>query len=405
MQFKTLNDIEALNGLFESKVLEFKKEIPSTDKLLKSIHSIVNGDEPVGHIIIGIPQDINGKADTKNLTAITFPFEKIGNFDEYKRHLLLSLQNYLPDYLEGMINIEQMPLNNGILIIITVFQSKLRPHSNKKNEYFKRRDGFMSPMSEHEKTIAIQELTKRQITDNKIQPNIKSNETELADYQEFICSDEALTKLIPWGNIKDAKDFKFTKSPYCFLYLSPLKQNNFNSNELKDKLRDSNLGPFGQYSSVWYERNKYGAISFNASMHDQGLTSNFTQLFSTGSIIGIESLALSSGARDFDFLATTYIEEMYTRALKHYLNFAKSKLNLTVPLEIVTGLTGVKRFCLALPPSYFDRFGGHIYDNEVISEVTIDSYEDNIEDILKPFFEKIWKSAGLTRPNKTVITS
>ena len=170
-------------------------------------------------------------------------------------------------------------------------------------------------------------------------------------------------------------------------------------------LRDGNLIPFGSWNSLWHERNKYGAIVFNASMDDQGLTSNFTQLFTTGSIIGIESLARSLGDRDFDFLATTYIEEMYSSIFKHYLNFAKSKLNINVPLKLVTGLIGIKGFCLALPPGYFEKFGGHIYDNEVINEVTIDSYENNIEDILKPFFEKIWKSAGLTRPNRTVITS
>ncbi len=50
-----------------------------------------------------------------------------------------------------------------------------------------------------------------------------------------------------------------------------------------------------------------------------------------------------------------------------------------------------------------DRFGGHVFENNIIHEGTITDYNVKVTDILRPFFEYIWEECGLERPDKEVL--
>ncbi len=58
---------------------------------------------------------------------------------------------------------------------------------------------------------------------------------------------------------------------------------------------------------------------------------------------------------------------------------------------------------MAMTQGFGDRFGGHVFENNIIHEGTITDYNVKVTDILRPFFEYIWEECGLERPDKEVL--
>jgi len=396
MKFETLKDIENLRGEYESNILEFKREIPKSDRLHNHIHGFLNGDSSVGHIIIGIGEK-DGEADVENLYPVQFPIQmnegkqEIKNFDDYKLHLQDSFRSYLPKYTEGMFNIDYI---EKTIIVITINQSPERPLFNKSDEAYIRRNANTTKMSSHEFEKAIEERVERQRAEGQKKSNIENQKSELTRYREWIESDEVI------ATSKDGKHaYRFLKAPYAFLYLKlkHAQKIEFAEAELNSISREKLHKIFGRdVDGISYPRNKYGTVLYDPN-HAADTIDQFTQVFLTGSIMGVESLRHKNEDGTKGVIPAIGIEKIFKEALESYLNFLNSILKNNSQFKLTAGLVNISGSRLGLPANHLDRLSENIHKDEVLHQVTIDNNCDFNKE-LTPFFEKIWDSVGLTRP-------
>lgn len=212
----------------------------------------------------------------------------------------------------------------------------------------------------------------------------------------FLSDGELLTKLIPFGDLSESTDIFWTNGPQAFLRIIPSKPMKELSSIEHFEIVKTKIGPLGRTGGAWTMRNKSGTVVFDAgSRTGDNEIRRFTQIFKNGEIWGVDKFRnISEG----NYIATGYIEEIFTNCLHSYLNFARTNLDLAPPLKIIAGLSGVEGCCLALPQQFFDKYGGHCYDDEIIYHTVINSYDIDVTGFLGRFFDKIWESCGMKRP-------
>ena len=108
----------------------------------------------------------------------------------------------------------------------------------------------------------------------------------------------------------------------------------------------------GRVQDAWgFDRNVFGAIVF--AHPEDGKLYQFTQLFLSREIWGVDAHILNadrirawlqSHVRDdsLRYIANGYIEEFFVKALRNYISFAQSHLQLPPPLKIEAGLVGIR---------------------------------------------------------------
>jgi hypothetical protein len=162
------------------------------------------------------------------------------------------------------------------------------------------------------------------------------------------------------------------------------------------------LRPMGLDIRGWTPaRNKFGAIVYDASR--DGKLFNFTQLFLSGEIWGVDAFAVNaSHCRQFSpnygkgYIASLFVERTFVLSLANYLQFAKEFLHLPLPLNIRAGLTDVKGYPMATEGG----FVGRVLHNHIEWEGVVSSYDRLPHEILRPFFDRVWQQCGLIRPEK-----
>lgn len=375
MTFEKLDDIKKLKGEFESSIFEFKERIIETDKILKQIHGFLNGIAPIGYLIIGVPEK-DGKADTDNLVSIKFPLtlkdgKKIKDFDEYKHNLYISLQNHLPEYTEGMVRIKY--IEETIICIAIIKNNNPKPIFNKQHQAYIRRDGHTTLMTAEELEQAF--LKKEDLN------------TELEDFLKYINSGDTIVT-------RNNKSLHFSNGAYAYIYITPNTKNKLKRHELITLARNNLSHIFGNNypKGISYEFNKYGVCLFDQNGDLETLSAT-TQIFDTGSVLGIVSLKDS----DNKTISGQYIEQSYIDSLKVYLKFSKSELRNNPPIKVVAGIHGIKEYSLAIK-NYMERYYPKIHKNEFYYEFNIKTYECNPEEGLEPFFDQVWDGAGIPRP-------
>jgi hypothetical protein len=162
-----------------------------------------------------------------------------------------------------------------------------------------------------------------------------------------------------------------------------------------------NLRPMGMNYQGWsHSRNALGAIAYASPK--EGRLYEFTQLFLTREIWGVDAFALNAerckdfmrGELDTGFIMTSYVERMFSETLFNYLQFIRHFMNLPFPLRIEAGLVGVKGYPIALERGV----AGKILEDNVAWQSTIHSLDVVAHDVLRPFFERLWNKAGVPRP-------
>jgi hypothetical protein len=95
------------------------------------------------------------------------------------------------------------------------------------------------------------------------------------------------------------------------------------------------------------------------------------------------------------WIANGYIEEYFTSALSNYVTFARTQLNLTLPLGVEAGLVGIKNYALAMKNGYV---GGKALRDVIRWHGQVTAYDENGLEVLAPFFSLIWDNCGFHRP-------
>lgn len=226
----------------------------------------------------------------------------------------------------------------------------------------------------------------------------KSHNPCVETVSSFLNSNDLLARLIPYGDVSKASDVTWTNEAQAFLRLIPsTKIGPLSPKSALDLIYSPPFGLplFGRSGGSWFEANEFGAVAFEADSIGQTNTSKFVQLFENGEIWAIEKEILSHRTNGQPGVPSIAIEEVFIRALSDFLDFARTRLQLSVPLRLVAGLDNVMGF------SIFVRRGmaGSIVKNNIVHEAWIDSYAVSPAECLHPLFEMIWQNAGMDRPD------
>ncbi len=153
---------------------------------------------------------------------------------------------------------------------------------------------------------------------------------------------------------------------------------------------------------VQYERNQYGAIAYR-TVGDRSVIYELTQVFKSRELWGVNSEPDGWRNSEGDGYLTNIYEDAFCRVLLHYVSFAHTKLDLTPPLRVIAGFTGINDYKIAASSGFsfnqIDKFGGKAVEPRIIFDGVIDDWSILPETFLMPFFEQVWEAFGLDRPN------
>jgi len=208
---------------------------------------------------------------------------------------------------------------------------------------------------------------------------------------------------------RNTQGLKIPDVQRLFLRLIPLRPvDNIRSSQVAmDFSRNGHLEPMSEKGvSCSYGRNKYGA--FVCSYPDRILL-NFTQLFKTGEIWGIDTSIDKTKLMKFHrvkvgFFPCSSFERTFVWTLNNYLKFAHDILKLPAPLKFIAGATDVLGYKMAIPYGG-GGFDGNVVEEHIVFEGVIEDYSKNPRTILRPFFEYVWEECGLNRPDKDKLDS
>jgi hypothetical protein len=182
--------------------------------------------------------------------------------------------------------------------------------------------------------------------------------------------------------------------------------NIFSNTEIMDVVTTAQLRPMCGYGSGgWsYGRNRHGAFSYYDFRDTQNEAIGITQLFKTGEIWGVDTYLLNALAKSETrghekYIPTGAVEREIRFTLANYLDAARNHIQLTPPLELRIGMTQMEDYELAVGSRWFmGGFVGRIFESTFEDISVIESYDESVEDILLPFFERIYDMAGEVRP-------
>ncbi|MGD8499772.1 MAG: hypothetical protein PVJ86_03950, partial [Phycisphaerales bacterium] len=165
--------------------------------------------------------------------------------------------------------------------------------------------------------------------------------------------------------------------------------------EVKDIVYGIKINPLHSqlYTGASWKLNRYGGITFSHIDGAEGKEVFTTsQVFLNREIWGLDATLLD-GSKIIPIMA---FEELFEDALRHYVDVAKTQLNLNPPLLVEAGATEVNNFTMSRPSHYHL---GKIYSNEIKSRHTLRSLEKQaVDKILLAIFEDFFDAVGVKRP-------
>jgi hypothetical protein len=222
----------------------------------------------------------------------------------------------------------------------------------------------------------------------------------------FIGDRETIAKTDRMDPTGEPRNIIWFNGPQAFLRIIPSKISSWTPYDLEKLIHSGGLASMGDEGNAnWILRNNRGAI--NVCCEDSKKPGTFltavglTQVFKNGEIWGIEGYSLrkeaeiTEGNTKIKYIASGYIENLFTRTLQNYLVWAKSSLKLDTPLKYVIGVSGIKDYSIAVD---IHRIDGYCVEDEVTNYGKIVDYNISIAEILVPFFKTIWESCGVERP-------
>ena len=167
--------------------------------------------------------------------------------------------------------------------------------------------------------------------------------------------------------------------------------------DAKDAAWQGHLLPMAGYMTTGRSpaRNAAGGIVYSAPT--EGKLYHLSQLFLTKEIYGLD--AQSSGANiwrnvqeEHPFFNVDAVEESFAITTRDYIRFAKDKLALPPPWRVQAAVFGVKNLRL--------QAGTQSLKNEIHWGADI-APDIAVLDLLDPFFNLLWKSFGVRRPQNS----
>lgn len=205
-----------------------------------------------------------------------------------------------------------------------------------------------------------------------------------------------------WGG--ELSNVRWVNGPQWFLRVIPQKGlQPMTTKGILDHLNSQKLPPLGCGPGDSSMPTGRGGVNYEPAVSEKPVR-KFTKLFNNGELWGIEQP--HDHARENKIIPFETFVSSLTEGLKAYLSFVSDRLGLEPPLQIIAGLSDIedfriadKRFMCSGRLSYFD---GRCPKEEIVSDpIIINTYDVSVEDLLEPFFQKVWEEFGLAGEWKT----
>jgi hypothetical protein len=144
----------------------------------------------------------------------------------------------------------------------------------------------------------------------------------------------------------------------------------------------------------YWGRNLYGGITYDFT-HEANVGQIITssQIFHNRELWGIDSTFFDESKQCINSVA---FEKTLDAGLRHYLQFAREKLNIESPLEVEAGISRVRGFKMAMSDN---TYWGPVYKLDIQARHTLRSFEDSeINRVLLAIFDEVFDAVGKRRP-------
>lgn len=262
------------------------------------------------------------------------------------------------------------------------------------------------PRRDAEKTALVKALAAQfkiilgQLVDEETVPIVPFQAVPFTDHPAvFFKSGETLAT---WNRFEaEHKCTMATSGPKMFLRVIPTAATSPIDKVEASGLVQRDLWPLSYTQLSGYlpsGRNRYGAMIYR---EDNDNIMAFSQLHTNQEIWGVSSEPADWYTPQGPIFANGY-EAAFIRALSNYLGFAKNTLGLPPPLKFIVGFANVEGFRMApTGVGAFNLYGSDaVLDQHIVETGQITDYETEPLELLRPFFERVWRECGVSeRPD------
>ena len=355
----SLQDLRAIvaDKVLEGKTIEYKEALPRRQKdeagkqFLRDVSSFANAAG--GDLIYGIREKNGEPVEIKGL--------QIQNTDEER----LRLENMIRDGIEPRIpGITIRPITEqGItLLIIRIPKSWSQPHAVTYRKHWR----FYSRNSGGAYALDVPELRTAFVLSETASERIRNFRAERLNR-------------IAAGEV----DVIAYDGPRIILHLIPLMAFDPAANYPVSALdRDRNLiSPLFYGGMTDFRYNFEGIMSY--TMNEK--LRSYTQFFRNG-IVEVGARIFNTN-KEPNIFPATWFEDRLLANMPRLLLIQKS-LGISPPIFVMLSLLGLRDLKLGDDYHVLDR------DSLILPEVMIDSFDNKLEDSLKPIFDAVWNSAN-----------
>lgn len=369
----TIKDLMELkeNGVNESKILEYKKElklVKDQDKkeFLADISSFANTSG--GDIIYGISEVAGVPSTLEGM--------HVENLDTFKQQIENIIRDGLEPRISGYSIKEIQKDQDTYFIIIRIPKSWISPH----RVIYKDSSKFYGRNSNGKYELDVSELRRSFSLSDSISTKIKQ-------FRE-----ERISKLI-----SEETTIKLSGERIVVLHIVPLislSQPQFYDIKIIDRKKEL-AKPLcsGGWDAIF---NFDGIISFNG--HLGGTITSYTQFYRNGIIEAVTTKLEYKPNDNQVFIPSSNFERNFFEALRNYFTLYK-ELRVDFPAYLFVTLINYKGTFLAVDSSIMHYYDSVPVDRNVLSfpEVYVESNEYNFHSILRPIFDTLWNTCGYER--------
>ncbi|MCH7472225.1 ATP-binding protein [bacterium] len=369
----TVEDIRSLidNDVAESGTLEYKSIPPGSgneprDRFLAEVSSLANASG--GDLIIGV--ETSSEGERKGLPKDIKPITNV-SADELK----LRLENMIRDCIEPRIrlDIREIPVNSGFILILRVPPSFEAPHMIKGSyRFYSRNSAGKYPLD----VIEIR--------------------------RAFLASDSYQEQIRRWRNdrlsriVAQETPVDLAKSDVLVIHLVSIPfMLNAHSIDIaaNRKLIHNKFHP--PRSSSYANRFNLDGILTHSS--DRVKCYSYCQLFRTGQVEGVCSgIKFKQENRDQECLGARMVEETTVLAIRNYVAGYR-ELGLPGPALLFLSLLDIKGCLLVVGPELWGGESTADRPNIHLPEIIIDDLNCDIPAKLRPAFDTLWNAFGYER--------
>lgn len=370
----TEEDLQTLidNKVSERKTTEYKQTLlGNSDKekkeFLADVSSFANASG--GEIIYGIVEDKEAGMP-KSLEGLS-----IGNVDQEILRLENIIRTGVQPRIPSLSISPPIPLRNSkVALVIRVSKSWNSPHRviyGGHDKFYSRSSNGKYPLDVAELRTAFnlsETITERirNFRQDRIS-KILANETPIPLYENA----KIVLHLIPIISFNPAQTYDISKVASHPESMPPIR------------------------SGGYYRYNLDGFLTY--SQDQEGKSRSYVQLFKNGIIEAVEAFLLRPrGARPT--IPSITFEKELIKSFADYLYTLKT-LGVEPPIFIFLNLLGVKGYSMGIDTWKYDIDEVYTIDRDImlLPEVTIESYDNVPEKVLKPCFDSIWNACGFSR--------